>query len=312
METPAIELTAQGRVFNIPEDTARVTGVQEVKTIPANTVPSYRDISVRDLLRHTAGFSYGFFGNTKVDQMYQLNGILVKDLDLADMVRKLGEIPLQYQPGERWHYSVSVDVQGRLVEVLSGQSFDEFLQEHIFDPLKMVDTGFWVPEDKMHRFAQLYAPAADRNGVVPSNPNLSRNYVSKPSLFSGGGGLVSTAGDYLRFCQMMLNGGELDGVRILSRKTVELMTTNHCQDTDIAMAARGYGFGLGFAVAENQGRSGQLASVGEYNWGGAAGTKFWIDPKEEFIGIYMVQILPHGGYNFGNEFKVLAYQSIAD
>ncbi len=300
-----------GAVFNIPDEADADPKARPIKTIPANTVPSNRDMTIRDLLRHTSGLSYGFFGNTKVDKMYQQNGVLITDTDLADFVRKLGAFPLLYQPGEEWHYSVSVDVLGRLVEVVSGQPFDEFLQERIFDPLDMVDTGFYVPKEKMNRFAKLYAPAKDGDGVEPANPMMSRNFIAKPRLFSGGGGLVSTGADYLRFSQMMLNGGKLDGHRLLSRKTVELMTVNHCQDANLPMAKSGYGFGLGFAVAENRGRSASLATEGEYNWGGAAGTKFWIAPEEEFIGIYMVQILPHI-YTFGNEFKQLAYQSIAD
>ncbi|PCJ67088.1 MAG: serine hydrolase [Candidatus Hydrogenedentota bacterium] len=300
-----------GGVFNLPDEIEEVSKARKVKVIPANTVPSNRDMTIRDLLRHTSGLTYGFFGNTKVDQMYQQNGVLITDMNLEDMVRKLGNFPLLFQPGEQWHYSLSVDVLGRLVEVVSGQSFDEFLQDRIFAPLDMVDTGFYVPKEKMNRFANLYAPAKDGEGIVPANPMMSFNFIAKPRLFSGGGGLVSTGADYLRFCQMMLNGGQLDGERLLSRKTVELMTVNHCLDADLPMAKSGYGFGLGFAVAENRGRSASLATEGEYNWGGAAGTRFWIDPEEEFIGIYMVQILPHI-YTFGSEFKQLAYQAISD
>ena len=298
-----------GPVFNLPDRDDPNPPAAPVGGFDIETVPAYRDMTIHDLLRHTAGLTYGFFGNTKVDRAYQQSGILVFDKDLEDMVGKLGKIPLQYQPGSRWHYSVAVDVQGRLIEVLSGQPLDEYLAERIFKPLNMVDTGFYVPEDKMHRFAQMYSPDGN-GGIVPADPNLSRNYVNPPTLFSGGGGLVSTASDYLRFCQMHLNGGVLDGTRILSRKTTELMSTDHLGD--LQMGNGGYGFGLGFAVAKDMGRIGALGSVGEYNWGGAAGTKFWIDPEEEMIGIYMVQILPHTGLNYGVVFKNLAYQSIVD
>lgn len=273
------------------------------------TVAAVRDFTIQDLMRHTAGLTYGFFGNTEVDQAYRRAGILFLDKDLEQMVGKLGKIPLLYQPGTRWHYSVAADVQGRLIEVLSGMTFAEFLQERLCEPLGMPDTGFYVPEAKLHRLAQLYAPAED-GGIEPADPSASRNYVSPPTFFGGGGGMVSTTADYLRFCQMHLNGGQLDGVRILSRKTVELMTTNHLGDIPMGQGSA-TGFGLGFAVALDQGPIGMLGSVGTYNWGGAAGTRFWVDPREELIGIYMVQIVPHP-YSFGSVFKNLAYQAIVD
>lgn len=304
-------LKDEGPVFNIPDLDEDSAPAPTVDTSNLKTEPARRDMTVQDLMRHTSGLTYGFFGNSTVDRLYMEAGILTRDADLADMVSKLGKIPLKHQPGTTWEYSVSVDVQGRLVEVLSGTPFDQYLDERIFKPLGMVDTGFYMPPEKMHRFAQMYSP--DRNGgIVPADPNLSRNFVEKPGLFSGGGGLVSTAADYYRFCQMLLNGGELNGARILSRKTIELMTANHLVDGIIGGPSGGYGFGLGFAVAEDLGAIGSATSVGEYNWGGAAGTRFWIDPAEEFIGIYMVQILPHTGLNYGSQFKILAYQSITD
>ncbi|MCP5114368.1 MAG: beta-lactamase family protein [bacterium] len=271
---------------------------------------SERDITVQDLLRHTSGLTYGFFAKSAVDKMYVDKKVLSGN-NLAEFVEKLGKIPLKHQPGSRWEYSVSTDVLGRLVEVISGQSFDEFLAERIFAPLKMVDTAFYVPPEKADRFAKLYSPNP-RGGIWPADPKRSRSLFKKPTFFSGGGGLVSTAADYARFCQMMLNGGELDGVRLLSRKTVDLMRISHTRDIPGPRARNGEGFGLGFAVAEDLTRSGLAGSVGEYRWGGAAGTRFWIDPKENFIGIYMVQILPHTGLQYGNTFKYLAYQAIAD
>lgn len=302
---------AEGGVFNIPDDpeSESAQSAQPVK-IEVNTEPARREITIQDLMRHTAGFTYGFFGNTAVDRMYQQSGILVTDEDLEDMVNKLGEIPLQFHPGERWHYSASVDVMGRLVEVIARMPFDQYLDERIFQPLGMVDTGFAVPDEDLHRFAQLYRPDDDAEGIEPAPAYQSRNFTGNPSFFSGGGGLVSTANDYFRFCQMMLNGGELDGVRILSPKTVELMTADHLGDLE--MGQPGYTFGLGFAVAEDLGAVAGLTSVGEYNWGGAAGTRFWIDPVEKFIGVYMVQILPHTGLTYGSQVKQLAYQAIVE
>ncbi|MCH8334005.1 beta-lactamase family protein [Candidatus Sumerlaeota bacterium] len=282
-------------------------------------------ITIQDLLRHTAGLTYGLFGNTRVDQMYRERGVLLEDRDIAETVAKLGKLPLLFEPGTTWHYSVAVDVLGRLIEVVSGQGFDEFLKQRIFDPLEMNDTGFFVPPEKLDRFAQLYAPKGTQQDaeawlrgvtsvdeIVPADPSVSDGFVRPPTHQSGGGGMVSTAGDYLRFCQLMLNGGELEGVRILSRKSVELMTTDHLGDIPMGLGRTGYGFGLGFAVAVDQGQIGTLGSVGEYNWGGAAGTRFWVDPKEDLIGIFMVQIIPHTGLNFGTEFKLLTYQAIAD
>jgi CubicO group peptidase (beta-lactamase class C family) len=284
------------------------------------TAPAKRPVTVRDLLRHTAGLTYGFFSDTLVDQEYRKARIL-SDLNLAEFVTHLTQIPLVYEPGTRWHYSVSVDVLGRLVEVLSGKLFDQFLQERIFTPLDMRDTGFYVPADKKDRFAKLYSPTKDgkiqpavicatRQECVEKFPNAVPSYLEPPTLLSGGGGLVSTATDYLRFCQMLLNKGQYDGKRLLSRKTVQLMSSDNLGT--IPGMGPGAGFGLGFAVSKAPGEAGMMGSPGEYNWGGAAGTRFWIDPQEELIGIFMIQILPHTGLEYGSEFRVLTYQAIAD
>jgi CubicO group peptidase (beta-lactamase class C family) len=291
------------------------TGKPTLKTAPAK-----RPITVRDLLRHTAGLTYGFFSDTLVDQEYRKARIL-SDLNLAEFVTNLSKIPLLHEPGARWHYSVSVDVLGRLVEVLSGKTFDQFLQERIFAPLDMRDTGFYVPADKKDRFAKLYSPTKDgkiqpavicatRQECVEKFPNAVPSYLEPPTMPSGGGGLVSTAYDYLRFCQMLLNKGQYDGKRLLSRKTVQLMSSDNLGT--IPGMGPGAGFGLGFAVSKAPGEAGMMGSAGEYNWGGAAGTRFWIDPQEELIGIFMIQILPHTGLEYGSEFRVLAYQAIAD
>jgi CubicO group peptidase (beta-lactamase class C family) len=289
------------------------------------TFKSKRQITIQDLLRHTAGLTYGIFGNTTVDRMYREAEIMRRDETLAEMVARLGELPLLYEPGTTWHYSVADDVLGRLVEVVSGMPFDEFLEKRLFGPLGMTDSGFWVPPAKQGRFAQLYSPdgteyneeaflrrAGDPHVVVPSDPRASERYLSKPKFFSGGGGMVSTASDYMRFCLMMLNGGELDGTRILSRKTVELITADHLSGLAMPTPRPGYTFGLGFAVAEDRGIIAALGSEGEYNWGGAAGTRFWIDPREQLVGVFMVQIIPHLKLRYGEEFRHLSYQAIAD
>jgi CubicO group peptidase (beta-lactamase class C family) len=291
------------------------TGKPTLKTAPAK-----RPITIQDLLRHTAGLTYGFFSDTLVDQEYRKARIL-GDQNLAEFITNLGKIPLLYEPGARWHYSVAVDVLGRLVEVLSGKPFDQFLQERIFTPLDMRDTGFYVPADKKDRLAKLYSPTKDgkiqpavtcatRQECVEKFPNAVPSYLEPPTLLSGGGGLVSTTYDYLRFCQMLLNQGQYNGKRLLSRKTVQLMSSDNLGT--IPGMGPGAGFGLGFAVSKAPGEAGMIGSPGEYNWGGAAGTRFWIDPKEELIGIFMIQILPHTGLEYGSEFRVLTYQAIAD
>ncbi|HEX2463486.1 MAG TPA: serine hydrolase domain-containing protein [Thermoanaerobaculia bacterium] len=293
--------------------------------VTMHTHPARNPITVRDLLRHTAGFTYGFFGDTDVDRMYRESGILLEDKDLAETITKLGKLPLRFEPGTHWHYSISVDVQGRLIEVLSGKPLDQFLEERIFGPLGMNDTSFAVADKEWNRLAILYSPEGTGTGsdlfltstggkkpLVPADPaRADRGYRQGATYFSAGGGLVSSAVDYLQFAQMMLNGGELDGKRILSRKSVELMTTDHLGDIP-GLWSPGYGFGLGFAVLEDVGASGALGSAGEFNWGGAAGTRFWVDPKEELIGIYMIQILPHTGLNYGTEFRSFTYQAISD
>lgn len=245
-------------------------------------VPATSPITVRHLMSHQAGFTYGFFGNSKVDQAYRKAGLLMAEPTIADTVVKLGKLPLIYEPGTRWHYSVATDVLGRLVEVVSEQRFDKYLAEHIFEPLKMVDTSFMVPREKMDRFAQMYA---EKDGQLkPANAWSSMRFVTPGNrYFSGGGGLCSTTKDYLRFCQALLNGGELEGVRILKTESIKEMTTNQ-------LKTPGFRFGLGFSITPE----------GEYAWGGAAGTRFYINPKRNLIGIYMIQINPYGNRKHGN------------
>ena len=271
-----------------------------------------RQITIRDLLAHTSGLAYGLGKDTPVDEMYQEAKMLKWDETLEEKVGRLVKLPLANQPGSAWRYSISVDVLSRLVEVISGRRFDVFLEERIFGPLGMEDTGFYVPEEEIGRFAELYKRG--KNDDLERNDTLYWGDFSKqPWFLSGGGGLVSTASDYMRFCQMMLNGGELDGVRLLSRKSVELMTANHLTKELIRQGSmtKGHGFGLGFAVLMDVAQSEALGSEGEYSWGGAASTGFWIDPEEELIGILMTQFMPYNG-RFTKEFKVLTYQAIVD
>jgi CubicO group peptidase (beta-lactamase class C family) len=307
----------------LPEFAKMQVGVEEkdpqTGQMVLKAVPAKRPITVRDLLRHTSGLTYGVFGDTLVDREYRKANILGGQ-DLTSFTKQLAQIPLLYEPGTRWNYSVSIDVLGRLVEVLSGKSFDQFLQERIFTPLNMRDTGFHVPANKKDRFAKLYTPTKDGRvepavicttpqDCLAKFPNAAPSYLDPPTMPSGGGGLVSTAYDYLNFCQMLLNNGLFEGKRLLSRKTVQLMSSDNLGS--IASAIPGYGFGLGFAVSKAPGEAGMMGTPGEYNWGGAAGTKFWIDPQEKLIGIFMIQILPNA-IDYGSEFRVLTYQSIAD
>ncbi len=251
-------------------------------------VPTKRKVTVRDLMRHTSGFTYGIFGNTPVDQMYLRAGVLGSH-DLKEMVGKLAGIPLLNQPGTEWHYSVSTDVLGHLVERVSGQPLDVFFAENIFEPLDMKDTGFYVPQAKHARFAQCYGPNPD-GGLKPTAELGADGYLRPRTFFSGGGGLVSTARDYLRFCQMLLNQGKLDDVRILDPETVAMMTRDQLPSG--VSVGDGVGFGLGFSVQRRPDPNGQMR-VGEYGWAGAASTFFGISPQDDSIVILLTQYMPY-------------------
>ncbi len=287
------------------------------------TEPCARPISVRDVLSHMSGLTYGFMQRTPVDAAYRELGIgdRTRPGTLRDTIDQLAKVPLEFQPGTRWNYSLSTDVCGHLVEVLSGKPFDEFLRERVLDPLEMDDTDFFVPEHKLPRFAANYSRRADKTLRLEDDPARSP-YARPPSYLSGGGGLVSTARDYFRFCRMLLGGGQLDGARILGRKTIELMTHNHLPGgADLSALAfgqfaettyDGVGFGLGFSVQLDQVRAQLVGSPGEYAWGGAASTLFWIDPREELIVIFLTQFMPSGTFNFRGQLKALIYPAIID
>jgi len=289
-------------------------------------VPAKREITIKDLLTHTSGLSYQFWGRPYFADLYKkagvADGLLQNPGTMADNVKKLAALPLTNQPGEAYEYGLNTDVLGRLVEVVSGMSLDRFFQRRIFEPLGMSDTYFFLPEEKISRLAAVYM-TADGGGLrrlseEPVTENeytvytTSLQYRGARTYFSGGAGLVSTAGDYARFCQMMLNGGALNGVRLVSRKTVELMRANQTGDLDMWLGGPGTGFGLGFAVIRDVGQSAQIGSPGTYYWGGFFSTDFWIDPQEKLVGILMTQTRPYGAANVLRQFRVLATSAIAD
>ncbi|MBN9085734.1 MAG: beta-lactamase family protein [Reyranella sp.] len=286
------------------------------------TVPAERDITFRDLLSHTSGLTYGFMEATPVDALYRSKSgvdFQTATTSLKELVEKLATFPLIAQPGKAWNYSVSTDVLGYLVEVISGQPFEKYLVEKVIKPLGMVDTDFFVPDSKHDRFSANYQAGAGGKLEVIDDPTKSR-YLKPRTVNSGGGGLVSTASDYLRFCKFMLNKGQLDGVRLLGRKTVELMTMNHLKGDMADMGtprwsestAEGIGFGLGFSVTLDPAKAHIVGTRGEYSWGGAASTTFWCDPTEDMAVVMLTQLMPSTTYPIRRELRVLAYQAIVD
>ena len=283
-------------------------------------VEQERPITIRHLLTHTAGLSYGFHQDSPVEDMYRAADITDPDSDLAEMADKLGKLPLISQPGAKWRYSNATDALGYLVEVVSGMPFDQFLRDRIIAPLGMKDTAFYLTEDKLDRLASVYAPAQNGGGIAALDNSLI-NRVQRPhTLFSGGGGLVSTADDYMRFCRMLLNGGALDGARLLAPKTVAMMRSDHLADDLKPFAVRkstsgdtkGCGFGLGFRVITDIAQHGIIGSNGIYSWGGAASTVFWIDPAEDLIAILLTQFMPSSYYPLRREFQVATYQAMVE
>jgi len=280
-----------------------------------------RDITVRDLMTHTSGLTYGWMEASPVDALYRTNDVNFNggDKPLKDQVERLGEMPLLCQPGSQWNYSVATDVLGHLVEVLSGQPLDVYFAERILGPLGMVDTAFHVAPESVDRFAANYS--ATKDGGLKLADAVADSRFTKPAVtFSGGGGLVSTAADYIRFCRLLARGGELDGVRLLGRKTLQYMTTNHLpgdlasmgQATFAETSYDGIGFGLGFSVVLNPAKAQVVGSVGEYAWGGAASTAFWIDPVEDMFVVFLTQLMPSSSYPLRRQLRALTYQAIFD
>ena len=275
---------------------------------------------VIDLMRHTSGLTYGFQQRTNVDAAYRKLhlGEIPTAVSLDQMVEGLAKVPLEFSPGSAWNYGVSTDVVGYLVGKISGQPFEHFLRSRILDPLGMTDTDFMVPAAKASRFAACYAATPDGRMALQDDPQTSF-FLKPPSFVSGGGGLVSTAADYLRFCRMLLNGGALDGVRLVSPKTLELMSQNHLPGVkdlpDLAVSLfsevtyAGVGFGLGFAVSVSPARGLLPGSPGDISWGGLASTYFWVDPREQLIVIFMTQLTPSATYPIRRELRTLVYSA---
>jgi CubicO group peptidase (beta-lactamase class C family) len=289
------------------------------------TEPQTERMRIWHLLSHTSGLTYGFHNTHPVDAMYRRAGFewgIPDGMDLEACCDAWARMPLVFQPGTEWNYGVSTDVLGRVIEVISGQPLDQFFRERIFEPLGMTDTEFWVPDDKADRLARLYVPnPADKTAVLAPNA-LTRTSTSRPRMLGGGGGLFGTTADYLRFCHMLLGRGELDGVRILGPRTVDFMTRNHLPGgADLEAIGRplfaetaydGIGFGLGFSVVIDPVANKVLSSPGEYAWGGAASTAFWIDPVEEVVVVFMTQLLPSDTHPIRTQLKQLVYQSLVD
>jgi len=289
-----------------------------------------RPMMVVDLLRHTSGLTYGFQQQTNIDAAYRRLklGEDLRSGTLAEMVEALATLPLQFSPGESWNYSVSTDVVGHLVEVVSGESLDAFFVRRIFEPLGMTDTAFDVPADKAHRLTACYAA-----GMLGAKPPLAATaqlqddpvkspYLKPATFLSGGGGLVSTADDYMKFARMLLNGGELDGVRLLSPKTIQLMAANHLPGgRDLTQMSKsmfseanyaGVGFGLGFGVTIDQPATLIPGSKGDFFWGGAASTFFWVDPVEDLAVVFLTQLLPSSAYPVRRELRTLVYSAFTE
>ena len=271
-----------------------------------------RPMTVQDLLRHTSGLTYGFFGSSPVDELYRKSNLLASK-SLAEMVSAIARLPLLHQPGEVWEYSMSTDVLGRIIEVVSGKDLDAFVADNITRPLGMHDTGFYLNTSQLARLAH------PDSAIFMAPVDLT----VKPALLSGGGGMLSTAGDYARFCQMLLSGGELDGVRILAPKTVALMTSDQLpastdRHSQLAIALGAFGptpemgtsFGLGFAVRTDPGRNPVPGSVGDFSWAGIAGTYFWVDPKEKMFTVLMIQVPQAAIGPYFRQTRTLVYQAL--
>ena len=284
------------------------------------TTPCHKPMTVRDLLMHTSGLTYDFLRASNVDHAYRKLqvGVPREGYTLKEMIDQLARLPLEYVPGERWNYSLSTDVAGYLVEVLSGQSLPDYLRETLFEPLGMVDTGFEIRPDQVPRFASCYERSPTKELVLSDDGQAS--HYRNVTFYSGGGGLVSTAADYYRFCQMLLNGGTLAGRRVIGSRTLQFMTRNHIPGgADMSQFAtgsfsetvyEGVGFGLGFGVKVDAVRNGFPCSVGSYYWGGLASTLFWVDPLEELVVVFMTQLIPSSTFNFRGQLEALVYAAL--
>lgn len=273
---------------------------------PSRQAALDRPITIHDLLTHQSGLTYGFFGNTPVDSLYRVTPVFSGG-DLEDFAGRVGSLPLLHQPGETWHYSVATDILGYLVEVVSGLTLEDFFEQRIFKPLGMTDTGFSVEKEDLHRLSTNYR----RNGqgeLYAVDRGAASQFAAPVLFFSGGGGLVSTMSDYLRFAEMLRLGGALDGQRLLSPKTVALMTTDHLGYE----FAPGWGFGLGVRVCTNVAATRMLGSEGVYEWSGAANTYFFIDPAENLVAMVWTQLMPYAAIPVSDQFRTLVYAAIEE
>ncbi len=257
-------------------------------------IEARRAMTVRDLMRHTSGLTYGFFGTSAVDKMYVEKGVLRTDKNLKAMVQKLSTLPLKSHPRLRFHYSVSTDVLARVIEVASGEEFSDYLKKHIFDPLGMRDTFFTVPKDKLHRFAEMYKPT--ENGLVPSPKLASYRFLNETGLHSGGGGLCSTIDDYLQFSRVLIQKGSHGDHQILKPESLDQMFINQLEE--VKYSADWFQFGLGFHIDPK---------LGDYSWGGMAGTSFWVNPKRKLAILYMVQINPRDENHMPDRLRQMTY-----
>lgn len=287
------------------------------------TRPAAAPMTVGQVLTHTSGLTYGFMRQHPVDAIYReknLGDFTRPDYDLSGFIERLGTTPLLFEPGSSWNYSVSTDVCGALIEAITGSTLDQAFQERIFEPLKMVDTGFHVRDGQEHRFTSNYVPDG-KGGMLEFDPATTSPYLKPTTFLSGGGGLVSTLADYQQFCTMVLNGGELNGNRIIGRKTLEYMGQNHLpggkllnelgQSLFSEVTMNGTGFGLGFSCVQDAAALGNVSSVGELSWGGAASTAFWVDPAEELTVIFLTQLLPSSTYPVRRQLRAAVYAALA-
>lgn len=298
----------------LPEFMATTVAVPRDGGEGYDIVPAARPITVRDLLTHTSGFGYGLglaadkWADAGIQNWYFAN----RDEPIGATVARMAALPAQAQPGERWIYGYNVDILGAMIERIAGQPLDEFLRARILAPLQMTDTHFYLPREKSDRLVTVYSSAGGelRRAAQPGDSVGQGAYLDGPrKSFSGGAGLLSTATDYARFLQMLLNEGELDGKRILSRKTVELMTVSHLGDVEFNP---GQGFGLGVSVVEDVGARGTAGSTGEFGWGGAYHTTYWVDPQEHLVVVHLTQLIPAGDVDDQGKVRALIYQAIAD
>ena len=314
--TAAVMMLAEDKKISITDPVSKF--LPEFKNLlvfdeSGNHKPAKKQITIIDLMRHTSGLTYGFVGGD-VAKIYKSKNVLDRNSSLKEMMKKVSQIPLEEEPGTVWRYSIAIDVLGRLVEVVSGKSFRSFLKTEIFEPLGMKDTDFFVPKEKWNRFTN--QNSRKRSGELFISESASKSgYKRMPKNESGGGGLCSTASDYFKFCQMILNGGEFNGKRLLKNETVSLMLTNHLpssvKNIGINDNRKGIGFGYGFAVRFEESDWGSGGRKGECGWGGAASTHFWMLPKDGLVAITLRNFMPYE-WTLENELKPLIYQAMSD